>query len=257
MKKQYFYVYKITNILTGKLYIGCHQTNDLNDGYMGSGKYLKRAYNKYGKENFVKEILSFYPNQEQMFKAEAEIVTREFIAQDNNYNMAPGGKGGFIYHTPQGLENIRQFAKSKISVRDTSGKKIRVTKDDSRWLNKELVGITKGKSTVIDKQGNILKVDSNDPRIGTELVGCTKGKVVAKNKSGQIIIVSNDDPRLKTGELVGHTKGSTQTVESNLKRSKALKGIPKKPIFATCIICKKTTNMGNLVRWHSNCGTTK
>lgn len=45
-------IYKITNKVTGKIYIGKHQTEDLNDGYMGSGKLLKRAQEKYGINSF-------------------------------------------------------------------------------------------------------------------------------------------------------------------------------------------------------------
>ena len=50
------YVYIITNQLNGKQYVGDHSTNNLEDGYLGSGVLLLRAKKKYGKENFSREV---------------------------------------------------------------------------------------------------------------------------------------------------------------------------------------------------------
>lgn len=53
-------IYKITNLINQKIYIGKHQTKNLNDGYFGSGIFLRKAISKYGKENFVKEIMFIF-----------------------------------------------------------------------------------------------------------------------------------------------------------------------------------------------------
>ncbi|MCK9529466.1 MAG: GIY-YIG nuclease family protein [Gammaproteobacteria bacterium] len=70
----FYYVYKITNQINGKFYIGAHSTKNLDDGYMGSGKRIRYAIEKYGIDNFNKEILRFYNTKVEMYLAEKELV---------------------------------------------------------------------------------------------------------------------------------------------------------------------------------------
>ena len=71
----YYYLYKITNLLNGKIYVGIHKTKNINDSYMGSGKVIRRAIDKYGIENFQKNILEYFTNYDDMLKREKEIVS--------------------------------------------------------------------------------------------------------------------------------------------------------------------------------------
>jgi hypothetical protein len=70
----FYLIYKITNKIDGKIYIGSHKTKNIDDNYMGSGKYLNHAYKKHGVENFIKEILFVFTNASEMYAKEAEIV---------------------------------------------------------------------------------------------------------------------------------------------------------------------------------------
>ena len=62
-QKKYHYIYKTTNLKNGKFYVGMHSSDNLNDGYLGSGTRLRRSIRKNGKENFKIEILEFFPNR--------------------------------------------------------------------------------------------------------------------------------------------------------------------------------------------------
>lgn len=90
-----YYIYKITNKINGKTYIGQHKYRVLNDLYMGSGILIKKAIIKYGIENFEKEIL--YSNiqyKETADSMEIFAIAKEKALGKAEYNIADGGQGG-------------------------------------------------------------------------------------------------------------------------------------------------------------------
>lgn len=107
------HIYKITNKINGKWYIGKTNGRDLN--YFGSGKLLKQAVDKYGKDNFERIILE---------EVDSDINAREqyWIEQTNavadpmSYNLASGGEGGdlskFIDYKARGNQTDN-FTKAK------------------------------------------------------------------------------------------------------------------------------------------------
>lgn len=141
-----YIVYKTTNMVNGKIYIGVHKTDNVNkfDGYYGCGMYNENsqpdittgfpaALRKYGKENFVRETLFIYPYTEQgeldAFNKEAELVNKEFVKRKDTYNLRLGGKFA-----------SNEFAKKPIAQYSIEGKFIK--KWDSITKAEEALGLT-------------------------------------------------------------------------------------------------------------------
>ena len=92
-------LYKITNIVNERFYVGIHSTENRDDGYFGSGKRIKNEILKYGIQNFDKEIIAEFPNREELLLAEMELVDEELLANPkclnlniNNLNSRKGAK---------------------------------------------------------------------------------------------------------------------------------------------------------------------
>lgn len=89
-----YYIYRITNLVNAKTYIGQHKYKKLDDSYMGSGKLIKLAIKKYGIENFKKEILEFnIPTVELANDWEQMYILFERAKGKSEYNIANGGNG--------------------------------------------------------------------------------------------------------------------------------------------------------------------
>jgi hypothetical protein len=113
----HYLIYKITNTVNHKFYIGKHKTKIKEDTYFGSGLLLERAIKKYGKENFTKEILHEFLTEEEMNTKEAEIVNDQFILRNDTYNVSLGGSGGWEHVNKNKLTG--SVAKTKKWIKST------------------------------------------------------------------------------------------------------------------------------------------
>lgn len=156
MKKHYL-VYQITNLINEKIYIGKHETFNVDDGYMGSGKLLGRAQEKYGIENFKKEILFNFNDFDEMDKKEAELVNEEFIARDDTYNIMLGGTGGWQFVNSKLTSKNRNDARIiaiENGLLENAQKSLKELRKDPNWCKLAREQISKGLKLYYKKGNN-------------------------------------------------------------------------------------------------------
>lgn len=172
-------VYKTTNLINNKIYVGIHSTINENDNYLGSGRVFLKAVRKHNKINFKKEILHTYKTREDALNKEKEIVNDIFILDENNYNCTIGGYGGI------GVSNKgRKHTKEAILKIKEAGK--RECKDETK---KRIGNANRGRKmsaeVVINNSLALKKYyeTNNSPRLGVKLSEETKKKM-SENKIG-------------------------------------------------------------------------
>lgn len=99
-----FTVYKTTNRVNGRYYLGVHKTSNPQDRYLGSGVVLRLALKKYGREMFSKEVLFTYPDAASAFAKEAELV-KHALGDPQCMNLKDGGHGGFEFVNQNALND--------------------------------------------------------------------------------------------------------------------------------------------------------
>lgn len=107
-EKKYNYLYKVTCNIDNTVYIGVHSTNNLNDGYKGSGTLLRRKIEKHGWENFTKEILSHYSTRKEVLEAEAQHVNPDFLKLEHVMNLVAGGGGWQMPLVPKAKRQYKE-----------------------------------------------------------------------------------------------------------------------------------------------------
>ena len=113
-------------------YIGAHSTLSIDDGYLGSGTRLKRAIKHYGKDNFKRDIISFYDSREELMDAEANIVDEGFLKSDDVYNLSTGGGGAYSSNSRKSL-SMNKEEKSRVDYSSLE--------KENRMLQQQLKGL--------------------------------------------------------------------------------------------------------------------
>ena len=227
--RKYHFIYKTTCFVNGKYYYGMHSTDDLEDGYIGSGTRLWHSIKKYGRENFSIEILEFLSDRETLKKRESELITVEMLNDPMCMNLRTGGEGGYSF-----VEEVKVRMKSRWTPerRKAQANRLRnVTK--KRFLNYEYK--PKRKRLSITEYG----------RIRSNLA--LKQWERQKGNSDRF-----NEIRLKMSTSAKERERAPHTEESKKKMSKLKIG--KKQSIVECPHCGKFGGSATMPRWHfDNC----
>ena len=98
--------YQTHHLPTGRYYIGIHSTEDLDDGYLGSGKHLRRAVRKHGRGEFRRHLVKVFATREEAEAWEAEIVTDAVVRDPRSFNLKTGGSAGV--NGPEAIDRIKR-----------------------------------------------------------------------------------------------------------------------------------------------------
>lgn len=210
MNKKYHYFYEIKNELNGHFYYGIHSTNDMNDGYMGSGTKLHIAYKKYGIENFTKTILKEFKSREEASDYEAEVVNEVLIKDHKCYNCRLGGDAA----PPRTI--------GYVNVKDKETKKSITISQEEFYKNRSKYiapteGLIKVVNTQTQKQQWVTPEEFKKGKLEGKYHGVTLGKLPVKDKNGKIFYVDRNDERYLNGELVFMMKGRKHSEETKRK----------------------------------------
>ena len=175
-----------------------HSTFNMEDGYMGSGKRIKRSIEKYGLENHIKEILEFLEDRSSLKEREKEIVNEELIKDSLCMNLQPGGGGGFINKEHQlkcsiagGQRHKEKMLNNPLYKKEQCDRLSKLTKErhkEGKYKMPDWNGRTHSRETK-NKISNKHKIRLSEPSNNSQYGTCwiTNGKDNKKIFKGDLI----------------------------------------------------------------------
>lgn len=221
-------IYKTTNIINGKIYVGKDSRNL--ECYLGSGELLKKSIKKYGKENFTKEILEICENLIELDVREKFWINK-LDSINNGYNLTEGGTGGDTFTKNPNKEKIREKLKKRLYSDEVKSKKLLNLKPYQQGENHPNYGKKQTEETKEKRKETFRKNGFTSPMSGKKHTEESK----EKNRQNHL--------------------GKKVSEETKKKMSISSKG--KKQKTFTCPYCEKKGG-NTMFRWHfENCKNKK
>jgi hypothetical protein len=218
-------IYKITNIINNKIYIGQDKNNRVN--YLGSGDLIKLSIKKYGKENFTKEILRICESQDELNYYEKHYIS-SYNSTDKTvgYNISFGGTNGTMFNRQHSYETKQKMSVSHLGKEKSDKHKENISKsltgkkmsDETKqkmsnsnlYIGKQKGGLSEetklkiSKSKTGKKMTDEVKKKMSESRIGVNngFYGKKHSEAFMKTKRKSITQLTLDDEPIKKWESI-------------------------------------------------------
>ena len=231
-----WYIYKITNLLNNRSYVGQRKFSDssLLDEYFGSGTYLRRSVKKHGRQNFKKEILKDNINCQTAANIfETVYIKKEDTLFPNGYNLTKDGRCFGAHtghkHSEKTKRKISLTHKGKRKSRESIEKQIQTKTKNNSWFKfhsekskKKISESRKGiKFSEVHKRNLSIAHKNPSLEIRTNLAIKAKENQNMKGKH------HSEETKEKIRKKLTNKK---QSEETKLKRSLSLQGIIRGPM---------------------------
>jgi hypothetical protein len=224
--KAHNYTYQTKNLINGKTYIGVHSTNNINDGYIGSGTTLKSSIRKHGKKNFRKVILCFFDSAADAYEEEKYLVNESWVKRDDNYNMCVGGVVAYKRTKESIAKGIKSRSwyvmsnetKKRISESNKGKHKRTWTEEEKKAQAQRMVGNTYSKGIKHTEEAR-MNISAANPWRGkfSNRKGCKvpphQLEIMKKMAQGESNPNAKKLINVKTGEIFGTLESAVKTVE--------------------------------------------
>ena len=218
MRNKTYELYITKNIITGCVYGGKHSYSNKRGMYLGSGFRLKRAFKKYGKDNFSVRILRLkLASEEDMNAREIRLIRLlKYIFKDKCYNIHRGGSGGdyYKYLTPE--------ERLKVNLRISQSKKLQYSRGET---DAQKLGHKKQSTTLKEKNKNDLEYRERMLDIWRR-----KGRVLSDRVTAHGLTAKELERNLNNGIkqtrlyniLISYPSGNSETITINSKKFKTI-----------------------------------
>jgi len=228
-------VYKTTNLINNKMYIGVDGIND--PAYLGSGKILKKAIVKYGKESFRKEVLGEFESIEEAYLYEKIIISElGAVSSDNYYNICEGGKGGWSHIDVSGTSNPMYGKSTKDIMIKKYGEEIglEIYNKSRKEAGKKTSLVLSGKPKSDDHKRSLSLSKKDFWKSLSEEEKILRRLQMSKDMLNANI-TRNEEYKNKMSESIKNKSGQIHKI-------------------GKCDVCGREMNISNLSRWHGkNC----